>query len=162
MATTLNGNCEIDSRKKTLKCDNAGFTSLPVFSAQFADRKTGKNVNLKGIKSINFADNEINDLSAMRMACKLLKGKADTINLSNNKITSLTKDDFQSCSQIKNLHLEGNPITSFNGEVFVHLKKLGKVTLSKGNETCWQSEDIQSLVALAAKTKFQLLLKDEE
>lgn len=75
MATTLNGNCEFDLRKKTLKCDDAGFTSLPVFSTQFADRRTGSNTVLKGMKSIDFSNNQISELSAMTMACKLLKGK---------------------------------------------------------------------------------------
>lgn len=161
MATTLNGNCEFDLRKKTLKCDDAGFTSLPVFSTQFADRRTGSNTVLKGMKSIDFSNNQISELSAMTMACKLLKGKAETINLSNNKISKLTADDFKSCTQIKTLMLTGNPIQSFSGSTFMHLRKLGKVIMSRSNESCWSSEDVLSLTQLAAKTKFTLQFEDE-
>lgn len=163
MATTLNGNCEYDG--KTLKCNNAGFDALPVFSAQFSDRNTGKNTLLKGAKSIDFSNNTISELSALGMACKLLNGKgkmgkADTINLSNNKITSISSDAFKSCSQIQTLRITGNPLRSIAGDSFMHMKRLGRVIMSKPDTGCWSTEDVMSLLQAAVKFRFKLIFED--
>jgi len=52
----------------------------------------------------------------------------------------LTPESFQGCSQIKTLHLNGNPIKSFSGTTFMHMKRLGKIIMTRQNESCWSSE----------------------
>lgn len=89
-----------------------------------------------------------------------LIGKADTIDLSNNSLVELSAEDFKSCSQIKTLVLKNNPIQRFSGTTFIHMKKIGRIILSKNTASCWTTDDVQSLLQLKTKTKFKLEIVD--
>lgn len=59
-----------------------------------------------GLKELNVSNNIISDVSPLAMHDQL-----ETLNLSGNKIVDVsTADSLSSCSQLKELHLEGNPV----------------------------------------------------
>lgn len=75
-------------------------------------------------------------------------------------MVELSAEDFKSCSQIKTLILKNNPIQRFSGTTFLHMKKIGRIILSKNTASCWTTDDLQSLLQLKTKTKFKLEIVD--
>lgn len=152
---SMDNACELES-KKVIKCDNENFASFPVVASKFIDRNSGAMINYKGIATLNLANNNISSLSGLSMACKLMKGKIDTLDLTNNKISELKKEDFESCVQIKHLILKGNPIKTFDPSIFMKMRRLEKLYMDYSDDTCWSTQDLLKFVAAASKLKLKL------
>ena len=56
--------------------------------------------------------------------------------------------------------MKNNPIQRFSGTTFLHMKKIGRIILSKNTASCWTTDDLQSLLQLKTKTKFKLEIVD--
>lgn len=147
--------CELAS-KKVIKCDGENFATFPVVAARFTDRTNGAIRQYKGISTLNLANNNISSLSGLSLACKLMKGKIDTLDLTNNKIAELKKEDFESCVHIKNLILKGNPITTFDPSIFMKMRRLERLYLDYSDEACWSTSDLLKFAAAASKLKLKL------
>ena len=55
------------------------FSKLSIFETEFITRKRrdGTNRFMKGVTQLDFSNNSISDLSALPMACKMLRGKVN-------------------------------------------------------------------------------------
>ena len=111
---------------------------------------------MKGVTQLDFSNNSISDLSALPMACKMLRGKVnlqkmlfsyknvffqvDVLNLQNNSIEELDGANFENCSQIKRLVLTGNPIKSFNPLIFQKMKRLSSLEIDLHDDACWSTK----------------------
>jgi len=152
---SMDNACELAS-KKVVKCDNENFAAFPIVAQRFTDRKSGAIRNYKGISTLDFSNNSISDLTALPQACKLMKGKIDTLNLTNNKISELKKEDFESCMHIKHLILKGNPISTFDPSIFMKMRRLERLYLDDSDEACWSTKDLLKFAAAAQKLKLKL------
>ena len=131
---------------------------IDIFETEFITRKRrdGTNRFMKGVTQLDFSNNSISDLSALPMACKMLRGKVnlqkncvhihidffqvDVLNLQNNLIEELDGANFENCSQIKKLILTGNPIKSFNPMIFQKMKRLSSLEIDLHDDACWSTK----------------------
>lgn len=151
----MDNHCQQTS-KKMIQCDGENFEALPIFSSQFSDRRDGTNRFMKGVTQLDFSNNSISDLSALPMACKMLRGKVDVLNLKNNSIEELDGANFENCSQIKRLILTGNPIKSFNPMIFQKMKRLSSLEIDFHDDACWSTKDVMAFAQISKKLKMTL------
>ena len=71
----------------------------------------------------------------------------DVLNLENNKISELFASNFESCNMIKKIILSGNPIRTFDPNIFKNMKRLGNIQIDSGDDDqdqshCWSTKGV--------------------
>lgn len=161
----MDSHCEQLS-KKVVKCDSQNFAAIPIITASFIDRRDGIKKTMKGVSTLDFSNNTISDLSGLPLACKLMRGKIDVLNLENNNVSELFASNFESCNMIKKIILSGNPIRTFDPLIFKNMKRLGNIQIDAGNEDaeegddtiCWSTKDLLAFTQMSKKLKMTMKL----
>lgn len=99
---------------------------------------------------INLSDNKIKTISNKVFS---ICPKLSEINLANNMLTTLDAKIFEKNKELGKLHLQGNPLTVISAEVFVHTPLMTWLDMSHGElTTLWKTERNQTKALLSNLT----------
>lgn len=138
-----NNNCNIKEGEEK--------TFLEVFKDEGLARCIAYNVGNKGINDFTTLK-KMSNVEELSFCSKITKiyslgclPQLKKINFSDNKITSITSDDFKGLINLQVLNLRGNQITSIEPESFKELKNLEHLTLMSNQITNISSKSFSGL-----------------
>lgn len=99
---------------------------------------------------INLSENKIKTISSKVFS---ICPKLNEINLANNMLTTLDAKIFEKNKELGKLHLQGNPLTVISAEVFVHTPLMTWLDMSHGElTTLWKTEKNHTTALLSNLT----------